>query len=101
LYGVTENDGPNFRHNDFYKKKDVEVECAAMCSSTHSFSKHAHAHIFVHTPCAKYVNVGGVNNFVWHMMFTDEAAFLMNGHVNRCSCHFCGKKLPYKIYEYE
>ena len=72
-----------------------------MCSSTHSFSKHAHAHIFVHTPCAKYVNVGGVNNFVWHMMFTDEAAFLMNGHVNRCSCHFCGKKLPYKIYEYE
>jgi hypothetical protein len=93
LYGVTENDGPNFRHNDFYKKRDVEVECAAMCSSTHSFSKHAHAHIFVHTPCAKYVNVvGGVNNFVWHMMFTDEAAFLMNGHVNRHSCHFCGQK---------
>lgn len=78
-----------------------EVECAALCSSTHSFPKHARARIFVHTPHAKYVNaVGGVNNCVWHMMFTNEAAFLMNGHVNRRSCHFCGQKWPYKIYEY-
>ena len=58
-----------FRHNDFYKKSDVEVECAAVCSSTHFFSKCACAHIYVHTPRAKYVNaVGGVNNFVMHMI---------------------------------
>jgi len=90
-----------FRHNDLYKKRDVEVECAAMCSTTHNFSKHARAHTFVHTPRAKYVNaVGGVNDFVWHLMFTNEAAFLNNGHVNRHSCHFCGQKWPYKIYKY-
>jgi hypothetical protein len=54
-----------FRHNDYYKKRDVEVECAAVCLSTHSFSKRACAHNFVHTPHARYVNaVGGVNNFV-------------------------------------
>jgi hypothetical protein len=72
-----------------------------MCSSTHNFFKHACAHIFVHTPRAKCVNAaGGVNKFVWHMMFTDEAAFLMNGHVNSHSCYCCGQKWPYKIYEY-
>jgi hypothetical protein len=37
-----------FRHNDFYKKRVVEVDCSVMCSSTHSFSKRACAHIFVH-----------------------------------------------------
>ena len=90
-----------FIHNDFYKKRDVEVECALMCPSTHNFSKHAYADIFVHTSCARYVNaVSDVNNFVWHMMFRDEAAFYMNGHVNRHSCHFCGQKWRYKIYEY-
>jgi len=89
-----------FRHNDFYKKRDVEVECAAVCSSTHNFSIHACAHNFVHNPHAKYVNaVGGVNSVVWHMI-TDEAAFLMNGLVNRYSCRFCGRKWLYKIYEY-
>jgi hypothetical protein len=90
-----------FRHNDFYEMRDVEVECAVVCSSTHNFSKHAHAHFYVHTPHAKYVNaVCGVNNFVWHMMFTDEAAFLMNGHVNGHSCHLYGQKWLYKICEY-
>lgn len=34
------------------------------------------------------------------MMFTDEAAFHMNGHVNRHSCRLCGHKWPYKVYEY-
>jgi hypothetical protein len=90
--------GVVLRHSNFCKKSVTEMGIALICSSVHKVSLTCtRASFYAYSIHKKIVNV--VDNgdfFLWQLVFTDEAMFRMNCHVNRNNCYTC--QLPCEMY---